>query len=98
MFTSVAKEWMLPVVKSVPTQKCEAQLLFAANMKRIRLANSLTQERLAEYAGLHANYISSVERGERNISICNIEKIAFGLGVPMPDLLSQPPVADNASS
>lgn len=87
-----------PGVKSVPTQKCEAQLLFAANMKRIRLANSLTQERLAEYAGLHTNYISSVERGERNISICNIEKIAAGLGVPMPDLLSQPPVADNAGS
>jgi transcriptional regulator with XRE-family HTH domain len=98
VFTSAAKEWMLPVVKSVPTQKCEAQLLFAANMKRIRLANSLTQERLAEYAGLHANYISSVERGERNISICNIEKIASGLGVPMPDLLSQLPATDNSGS
>jgi len=81
---------MLPGVKSVPTQKCEAQLLFAANMKRIRLANSLTQERLAEYAGLHANYISSVERGERNLSVCNIQRIARGLGTSMAELLTEP--------
>lgn len=81
---------MLRPVQSIPTQKCGAQLLFAANMRRIRLFKSLTQEKLAEYAGLHPNYISSVERGERNISICNIERIAHALGVPMPDLLTQP--------
>ncbi|NRR29048.1 helix-turn-helix transcriptional regulator [Oxalobacteraceae bacterium] len=82
---------MLRLVKSNPPQRCEAQHLFAKNMKRFRLAKSLTQEKLAEYAGLHTNYISSVERGERNISICNIERIALGLGVPMSDLLSPPP-------
>lgn len=92
------KERMLRLVKSIPTQKCEAQLLFAANMKRFRLEKSLTQEKLAEYAGLHTNYISSVERGERNISICNIERIARGLGVPMPDLLRQPCTSLNADS
>jgi transcriptional regulator with XRE-family HTH domain len=45
---------------------------------------------LAEYAELHPNYISSVERGERNISICNIERIARALGVSMSELLSLP--------
>ena len=55
-----------------PTQKCDAQLLFAKNMRRIRLGQEMTQERLAERAELHPNYISSVERGERNISIRNI--------------------------
>jgi transcriptional regulator with XRE-family HTH domain len=70
-----------------PTQKRDAQLLFAANMKGIRLSKKLTQEKVAEYAGLHPNYISSVERGERNISICNIERIAHALGVPMHALL-----------
>ena len=69
------------------TQKCGAQLLFASNMKRIRLQKKLTQESVAEGAGLHPNYISSVERGERNISIANIERIAAALDVQMTDLL-----------
>lgn len=65
-------------------------MLFASNMKRIRLENNLTQERVAEGSGLHPNYISSVERGERNISIGNIERIACALGVPMTELLAIP--------
>jgi transcriptional regulator with XRE-family HTH domain len=72
------------------TQRVGAQLLFAANMKRLRLERKLTQERVAEAAELHPNYISSVERGERNISICNIEKIARALGVTMCDLVAEP--------
>lgn len=72
------------------TQKSRAQLLFARNMKRIRLEQKLTQEKVAEAAGLHPNYISSVERGERNISIVNIERIACALGVPMTELLADP--------
>jgi len=74
------------------TQKCGAQLLFAANMKRIRQEKKLTQEKVAEAADLHPNYISSVERGERNISICNIERIALALGVEMKELLASSPV------
>ena len=72
------------------TQKSSAQLLFASNMKQIRLGKGLTQEKLAEGAGLHPNYISSVERGERNISIGNIERISRALGVPMTELLAEP--------
>ena len=72
------------------TQKSGAQLLFARNMKRIRLDKKLTQEKVAEAAGLHTNYISSVERGERNISIGNIERISNALGVPMTELLAEP--------
>lgn len=83
----------MPVVKTRlmrnPTQKCGAQLLFACNMKRVRLDKKLTQENVAEGAGLHPNYISSVERGERNISIGNIERIACALGVPMAELLTE---------
>ena len=83
-----------PVVKTAymqnQTQKCGAQLLFSSNMKRIRLDKSLTQENVAEGASLHPNYISSVERGERNISIGNIERIACALGVSMAELLTVP--------
>jgi len=62
-----------------PTYTFDAQMLFAANMRRIRLSKTMTQEMVAEYAELHPNYISSVERGERNISIRNIAKIARAL-------------------
>lgn len=71
-----------------PTQKCGAQLLFAQNMRRIRREKGLTQEKVAEAADLHPNYISSAERGERNISICNIAKIAVALGVEMAELVA----------
>lgn len=73
-----------------PTQKCGAQQLFAMNMRRIRQEKNLTQEKVAEAADLHPNYISSVERGERNISICNIARIADALGVGMEVLVADP--------
>ena len=78
---------MLRGVRRKQLKECGAQRLFAANVRRIRLEKKLTQEQVAEAADLHTNYISSVERGERNISICNIERIAHALGVPMPELL-----------
>ena len=57
----------------------------------------MTQEQVAEIAELHPNYIGSVERGERNISICNIARIAVALGVGMDalvvELLSEVPRA-----
>lgn len=66
----------------------EAQQLFAVNVRRVRLERQMTQEQLAEAAELHPNYISSVERAERNISIRNIARIAFALNVEMPYLLT----------
>lgn len=77
------------------TQRSGAQLLFAANMRRIRLEKKLTQEKVAEYADLHPNYVSSVERGERNISICNIARIADALGVGMDVLVTAAPTEEN---
>lgn len=66
-----------------------AQRLFAANMKRLRKERGLTQEKLAELADLHINYVSSCERGERNISIRNIAKMALALGVSMGVLVTE---------
>ncbi len=74
-----------------PISKCGAQLIFATNLRRIRKEKQLTQEKVAEAAALHPNYISSVERAERNISICNIERIAHALGVSMADLVAEVP-------
>jgi transcriptional regulator with XRE-family HTH domain len=65
----------------------ETRILFARNLRRERLARGLSQEALADLAGLHRTYVSSVERGERNIAIDNIERLAKALGVKAARLL-----------
>ena len=60
--------------------------LFARNLRSLRQAHGMSQEKLAELAGLHRTYVSSVERGERNISIDNIERLAKALDAT-PELL-----------
>ena len=54
-------------------------MLFARNLRSLRHARGISQEKLAELAGLHRTYVSSVERGGRNISIDNIECLAKAL-------------------
>ena len=60
-------------------------------MKRLRVSAGLSQEGLAERAGLHRTYISSVERSERNVSLVNVFLIAEALGVDPRDLLAPEP-------
>jgi DNA-binding XRE family transcriptional regulator len=61
--------------------------IFGQNVRRIRKEAGLSQEELAFRAKLHRTYISSVERGERNVSVENIFAIADALKVFPGDLL-----------
>lgn len=60
--------------------------IIGKNISKYRKLKGLTQEKLAEHCGLHRTYIGAVERGERNISIDNIERIANALEVEIIQL------------
>jgi transcriptional regulator with XRE-family HTH domain len=60
---------------------------FGANIRARREALGISQEELAARTGLHRTYIGSVERGERNISLHNILRVASALGCLASDLL-----------
>lgn len=64
------------------------RLIFARNLRMYRGLHGLSQEKLAEIAGLHRTYVGSVERGERNISLDNLERLANALGTSLADLLT----------
>jgi transcriptional regulator with XRE-family HTH domain len=60
---------------------------FVRRLREVRQDRGISQEKLAELAGLHRTYVSSVERGERNISLFNIESLAHALHVKMAELM-----------
>ena len=57
-------------------------------VRKRRKALGLSQEGLAEKAGLHWTYIGGIERGERNVSLLNIVKVATALGTTAARLLA----------
>jgi ribosome-binding protein aMBF1 (putative translation factor) len=66
-----------------------ARRIFSQRLRQIRQNKGLSQEELADVAGLHRTYVGSVERGERNISIDNMERLAKALEVDITDLLKE---------
>ena len=59
---------------------------FGENVKKLRIAKGLSQEAFAHLADLDRTYIPSIEKGERNVSIVVIEKIANALNVEIKKL------------
>jgi transcriptional regulator with XRE-family HTH domain len=75
----------------MPYDKDEQSYLsqLGARIRKLRKARKLSQEALAFEAGLDRTYVSSVERGERNIAVLNLAKLARALGVEVAELLGE---------
>ena len=89
---SVALKASFCLLLNVVIRKKNARETFGVNLRRHRVALRMSQEDLAEKAALHRTYIGSVERGERNVSIDNMERLAAAVGKKIPDLLEVPVV------
>lgn len=66
----------------------DIRILVGKRVKELRNKLNISQEELADLAGLDRTYITSVERGRRNISIVNIEKLAKALKITLKDFFS----------
>jgi len=67
----------------------DIRIRFGRAIRRIREEQVINQEEAAERCGLHRTYYSGVERGVRNVSLLNIDRIAKGLKTSLPDLFER---------
>lgn len=68
--------------------KANTRAVLADNIRRLRLRCGWSQEQLAEQCGLHRTYVGAIERGERNLGLDNLERLARALNVPAARLLT----------
>ncbi len=61
--------------------------ILSLNVRYFRCLNGWSQEQLAEQCGLHRTYVGAIERGERNVGLDNLERLANALYVPVSTLL-----------
>lgn len=64
------------------------QQAFGLRVQQLRKETGMSQEKFALSIDMDRTYLASVEAGKRNISLCNIEKIAKGLNISVSELLS----------
>ena len=69
--------------------KNTVQVSFGATVRKCRTSKGWSQEKLADECDLHRTYIGGIERGERNVSLVNIKKIADSLGVSTRKLFEE---------
>jgi len=75
---------LLAMKKRPPQADIRERFGFAVKVRREELR--LTQEDLADKAGIHRTYLSDVERGSRNLSLVNIERLAAALSLSLSEL------------
>jgi transcriptional regulator with XRE-family HTH domain len=69
----------------------ELQRTVGENLRRLRLEQGISQEAFADQLGFHRTYIGGVERGERNLTLRTVERLADLLGVEPLELLTVTP-------
>lgn len=67
----------------------DIQVLFGRAIRKFRIEKQISQESFADMCGLHRTYISDIERGLRNVSIENIEKMATALDMRISDIFKE---------
>jgi transcriptional regulator with XRE-family HTH domain len=67
----------------------DIRIRFGRAIRRIREEQGINQEEAAERCGLHRTYYSGIERGVRNVSLVNLERVAKGLKTPLAGLFSR---------
>lgn len=74
----------------MPTQRQRASVTveLGKRVRSFRLERGMSQERLAELAKIHRTYVGSLERGERNVALINIVRLAMALEVDPAQLVS----------
>ncbi len=65
------------------------QIAFGRAIRKLRSEKRISQETFADMCGLHRTYISDIERGTRNVSIENIEKMAHALDMNISDIFKE---------
>lgn len=72
------------------TKTSDVSGILGKRLRHLRKEKELTQEELAERAGVNSKYYVQVERGQRNVSVGCLQKIADGLGISLEDLFRFP--------
>lgn len=70
-------------------QEGTLQRIFGENLRRVREERGLSQEEFADLLGFHRTYVGGIERGERNLSLKSVERIAALAKVEPVELLSR---------
>ena len=76
------------VKRSTSATSITLRQVFARNLRLVRVHAGMSQERLADEAGVDRTFVGSLERGERNISIDNVELLCKAVGIPAHELMN----------
>lgn len=69
------------------SRRIPARERFGVALRQARLRLEISQEELADRAGMHRTYVGQVESGQRNVAIDNLEKLADAVGMPLWEML-----------
>lgn len=78
-------------------QQSSRQIDFGRTVRSFRKAAGLSQEMLARKSGVHRTYVGSIERGEANVTLATMVRLALALEVSVADLVSSISVSDSES-